>query len=160
MVEWPCCHDPLRIRLCFDDLFLCGATPSLVKARPISLHKSSPRRFTSRACLPSCAALPSWGSAARQGMVDACDAEAARGRFFASFYHVPQFSLPLAGPCPFTLLFFPLAMCDVHLPCSPPLTLTALRLLCPSLCVVLLPFPWRFSFLFSSLPLISGTLSP
>ena len=140
MVEWPCCHDPLRIRLCFDDLFLCGATPSLVKARPISLHKSSPRRFTSRACLPSCAALPSWGGAARQGMVDACDAEAARGRFFASLLIIDDLSLScclsLLSPSAF-FTPFPLGSRPLSCPCLPLAVLSPWDSLFPSLTLTL-----------------------
>ena len=57
MVEWSCYHDPLRLRLCFDDLSPRETTPSLVKGSPAvffspSLHVcvvfSSPHASPSR----------------------------------------------------------------------------------------------------------------
>ena len=44
MVEWPCCHDPLRLRLGFDDLSPRATTPPSRPSRlPLSLPVGAPR---------------------------------------------------------------------------------------------------------------------
>ena len=45
-VEWPCCHDPLRIRPCIDDLSTCSTTPLVKRIRLI--HELNQTGYTLR----------------------------------------------------------------------------------------------------------------
>ena len=50
-VEWPCCHDPLRIRPCIDDLSTCSTTPLVKRIRlmPLTFALLPPK-----SCYPAC----------------------------------------------------------------------------------------------------------
>ena len=139
MVEWSCYHDPLRLRLCFDDLSPRETTPSLVKGSPAVFQSSlyvcvrllfTPCLAVARRFRPSRRALrppPCWGEG---GAARTCES-AARRRVFA-----PTKVL--------AFLVFPVYPCLVACPLLAPLSLlsrcSVLLLALSSPC---LPFPRR-----------------
>ena len=134
MVEWSCYHDPLRLRLCFDDLSPRETTPSLVKGSPavLSLYVCASLLLclaVARRFRPSRRALrppPCWGEG---GAARPCES-AARRRVFAPTKVLAFLSC--------VSLFS-----SVSSPCSP---LLALALNCPPPCSLIpvssvFPFP-------------------
>ena len=151
MVEWSCYHDPLRLRLCFDDLSPRETTPSLVKGSPAvlslyvcasSLHPMPRRRATLSAFSPSTppASLLGRGRGGENLRKRRATARFCAPRKCSLFCPV----YPCSVACPLLALALALA-----LKCPPPCSLIPVSSISPSFPrrfpnSLLMPRSWRY----------------